>query len=993
MNKTGARRWLPCAALFFIHTAVVAVGVIEAQPLRPGSSDSVDSPFFGAAPGTTVIVLPFSNVSGNPDDEWLRAGIAETVSVDLNLDGLTVIEGSVVADVVRQAGGSALPDQRLVDIGREVGVTWLVAGDYQRVGDVIRVTARIVEVSTGLVIRSLKLDGRLSEIFDLQDQIAVGLGGGPSSAVGGTRPADRRPTGDPVVGDVDRPALEVSETAGRVVPRSTVARPPPITPSDVTGTVLLEGSAADVAPGRLTAAGFGPVGSGPGVVPSRVGVPPEIDGRLDDDAWRDAVKITEFVQMNPLEGAPATEETEVYLAYDSTNLYVGVYAHYTDMALIRANRVERDQTTRDDKLTLYFDPFMDQQRAYVFSVNGYGVQGDATLQSTGGGRGGRRSGAPGSGGGSPGGDSPGVIPQGDTSWDALFSSAGGLRQDGWMAEVAIPFKSLRYPSRGGGAAHRWGFQIVRNIEGKDERAVWSPVSRGIVGFLSQMGTLDGMTSLSTSRNIELLPTVTAIQAGSLDMSRGSFVDDDFSPEAGLSVKYGITSNLTADFTVNPDFSQIESDQPQIDVNQRFPLFFSELRPFFLEGQEIFNVLAPITYVHTRTIIDPRVGAKLTGKIGASTIGVLVADDEAPGKRDDPTDPAFGQTAQVAIGRYRYDLYGESFIGGLLSDREFLDGYNRVASLDSQFRIGSTNRLNVMGSRSLTREEDGQELSGWTLGTAYRHNGRNFSYIAFMWNVHPDFRNQVGFVRRTDERTLQTNVSYRWWPENWLINWGPRVGYQRNHDFKGTLQDEDVGGGVDFAFARSITAGVGADRVLERFGGIDFWKWNYSTNFNVNTSRLVSVEGRLNWGDGIFFSANPFLGRSINGRILSSIRPFTRLQADFSVDFSHLTDPRTDAEVFDIKIFRTFTTYQFTERFLVRNIMEYNTFDRTLDANLLFTYRVNSGTVLYVGYDDHYQQGDFLDFGETLAERFLVRDSRLERTNRAFFAKFSYLFRF
>jgi hypothetical protein len=236
------------------------------------------------------------------------------------------------------------------------------------------------------------------------------------------------------------------------------------------------------------------------------------------------------------------------------------------------------------------------------------------------------------------------------------------------------------------------------------------------------------------------------------------------------------------------------------------------------------------------------------------------------------------------------------------------------------------------------------------------------------------------------------VAYRWWPEHWLTNWGPRANYERNYDFDNVLQDEVVGGGLDFAFARSVTASVGANRALERFGGIDFWKWNYSTQFSVNTSRLVSLEGSFNWGDGIFFSSNPFLGRSTGGRLLSSFRPFSRLQADVSVDFSDLKNPVTNTEIFDVKIFRTFTTFQFTERFLLRNITEYNTFDKALDTNVLFTYRVNSGTVLFVGYDDHYRQGDFIDFGDTLAERFLT-SNRLERTNRAFFTKFSYLFRY
>ena len=338
--------------------------------------------------------------------------------------------------------------------------------------------------------------------------------------------------------------------------------------------------------------------------------------------------------------------------------HFGFYVHYSDPSLIRAYRVDRDRIMLDDKMSVYFDTLLDQQRAFVFSVNGYGIQGDSLMGGRGGGFGG--------------------VPRGDPSWDALFDSAGVLVADGWTAEISIPFKSLRYPSRGSGEPHTWGFQIARSIGSKNETVVWSPVFRSISGFLTQMGVLQDIVSLSTSRNLEILPTFTGIQVGSLDTTTGVFADDDVTPEGGLTVKYGIASNLTADLTVNPDFSQIESDRPQIEVNRRFPLFFLELRPFFLEGQEVFSTRGSANLVHTRTIVDPRYGGKLTGKVGKTTLGVLVADDQAPGKRDDPADPAFGQTAQFFVGRVRYDMYTESYIGAIVTDREFMDAYNRVA---------------------------------------------------------------------------------------------------------------------------------------------------------------------------------------------------------------------------------------------------------------------------------------------------------------------------
>ena len=213
---------------------------------------------------------------------------------------------------------------------------------------------------------------------------------------------------------------------------------------------------------------------------------PSIDGRLDDPAWTTATHVTRFVQTRPAEGEPASEGTDVYIAYDSERLYFGFHAHYSDPRLIRANRVDRDHAAGDDTITVYFDTFLDQQRAYAFSVNGYGVSGDSLIRID------LRA-------GDAGGAADGNAPPGDTSWDALFSTAGQLVDDGWTAEMAIPLKSLRYPARAADEAHAWGFQIVRTIQSKGETVVWAPITRSVSGFMTQMGVLGGITRLSTSR--------------------------------------------------------------------------------------------------------------------------------------------------------------------------------------------------------------------------------------------------------------------------------------------------------------------------------------------------------------------------------------------------------------------------------------------------------------------------------------------------------------
>ena len=734
----------------------------------------------------------------------------------------------------------------------------------------------------------------------------------------------------------------------------------------------------------------------PTIAAQRITQPPSIDGRLDEPVWQTAGRIINFVQQRPLEGAPASEQTEVYVAYDSSNLYFGLYAHYSDPGLVRANRVDRDQTTLDDRITFYLDPFLDQQRAFLFSVNGYGVQGDAIVgvrdQGTGSGRG-RSGGGP---GGGPGGGGPSSgptgseAPTGDPSWDALFSSAGTLVDDGWTAEVAIPFKSLRYPQRGEGEMHRWGFQIVRTIESKDESDVWASISRDVAGFLSQMGILEGMTGLSLSRNLEIMPTAIAIQGSSRETTTGQFVNHN-TAQGGANIKYGLTSNLTLDFTYNPDFSQIETDRPQIEVNQRFPLNYPELRPFFLEGQEIFNIPGPPTHrpVQTRTIVDPQYGAKLTGKIGRTAIGVLIANDEAPGNVDDRNDPVFGKTAQVMLARVRYDLYSESNVGVLVTNREFLDGHSRLAGLDGSLRIGRTHQVSFFALGTNHRDLEGVDRKGHMVEANIRRQGRNLSYFLAHYQISPDFRADTGFIRRVDYKNTTANMSYRWWPESWIINWGPRVNYRLNHDFDDVKQDEQMGMSMDVRFAKSIDVNASVNRDMERFHGIDFWKTRYTFTGDVRTSRRISIGAHVDVGDQIYFEDNPYLGSGANLGLQATLRPTSRLQSEITLDTSRFVDMRgeTDEKIFDVKIWRAFTTYQFTERLLLRNIMEYNTFDKRLLANILATYRVNAGTVFFVGYDARYDQGNRLD------EQLFLDITRLLRTNHAIFTKLQYLFRF
>ena len=978
-------------ALLLAGPAVLAAGsqapVSPAPVLLADEKDRGSSAESERAEARSVMVLPFLNISQDTATDWLGAGIAETVAADFEAQGYVAILGRMDWVSPSQDTPAVFTDPA-VRAARDVGTRFVVTGGYQVVGPSVRITGRLIDGQSGLVIETLTADGTLDDIFALQDQIATGLMAAPRRWR--TSPAPPLGEGEEGAGVTSAGAVN---SGSRNVLRGSRSSDVPAVGGGLSlpvgeGAGLEEQVLRDEGPGdrrigptgRLSSpSGFAPAPAAgilagrPRVAPGRTGQPPTIDGTLDDLVWQRATRITDFVQISPVEGAAASEDTEVFIAFDSAYLYLGMHAHYSNPGMVRANRVDRDRASfGDDTISVYFDTFLDQQRAFVFTLNGYGVQGDSLL---GGGR----------GGGFRGGFSG--VPRGDRSWDALFDSAGTLVDDGWVVEMAIPFKSLRYPATDG--EHRWGFQVARSIQSKNETVVWAPVSRDVSGFLPQMGLLDGLVGLSTSRNLEILPTVTAIQAGSLDRTTGGF-DEDSQPEGGINLKYGVTSNLTLDFTYNPDFSQIESDRPQIEVNQRFPLFFSELRPFFLEGQEIFDIRGPVNFIHTRTIVDPRYGGKLTGKVGKTTLGLLVANDEAPGKVDDPTNPTFGRSANTVLGRVRYDLYSESYVGAIFTDRGFLDSYSRLVGVDSRFRVSPTSSVDFAVLTTQNRDLAGNETSGPMFDGGYRHNGRNLGYSTSLYSIAPDFDTAVGFVRRRDIRRIRNDVSYRWWPESWLINWGPEFDYSRNWNFDDVLEDEEARLRLRMTFAKNVSFSTDVRREMERFGGIDFWKTRYSYNTNVNTSRIFSFGGGVNWGDQVRYSSSPFLGDGSSGRMFMALRPFSRLQSFINFNTSRLLDPLGESEVFDVKIYRAQTTYQFTDRLLLRNILEHNSFSGTLGTNLLITYRVNSGTVFYIGYDDRYQQGDLL-FDDDDEPLFLTSD--FERTNRAFFTKISYLFRY
>jgi hypothetical protein len=457
---------------------------------------------------------------------------------------------------------------------------------------------------------------------------------------------------------------------------------------------------------------------GPDVEIPRIEAEVAIDGVLDEPAWASAARLGGFSQYEPIDGRPAEERTEVLVWYSPSAIHFGIVAHDRQPGRIRATQADRDNIGDDDHVLLYLDTFNDRRRAYFFGVNPLGVQQDG-VRAEGSGSAGRMFG----GGGL------------DTSPDFLYDSHGRLTPEGYVVEVRVPFKSLRYASS---AEQRWGFNVVRAIQRTGYTDSWTDVRRANASFLTQSGTLTGMHDLRRGVVFEAQPFLTATANGAPRVD-GGFRRADPTAEIGLNARVGFT-NVTLDGTINPDFSQVESDAGQVTVNERFALFFPEKRPFFLEGIELFST--PQQLVYTRRIVAPVGGAKVTGKFGALGVAHLTMIDENV--------DAQGREALFNVTRLRRDFGSNSLVGATFTDRSVLDGgtFNRVAAADVRYVFGGMYYAEAQLGGSWTGGPDVDTRSDPIWQLTVDRTGRRFGFHYSINGVGDDFRSDAGFVNRT-----------------------------------------------------------------------------------------------------------------------------------------------------------------------------------------------------------------------------------------------------
>lgn len=646
-----------------------------------------------------------------------------------------------------------------------------------------------------------------------------------------------------------------------------------------------------------------------------------IDGRLDDPAWRDAPVLTGFTQFEPVEGAGASQRTEVRLLVMDDGVYVGIHAFDDDPDGIRATLARRDAYGRtDDFVRVVLDTFDDQRRAFVFQVNPLGIQGDGLWVEGRGGRG------------------------GPVDWnpDFLWESAGTVAADGFVAEMKIPFKSLRFPAL---PVQDWGIQVTRRIQRNGYESSWAPVTSNEANQLAQSGRLVGLKDLDPGLFMEINPVVTGSRAGAFDEDAGRLLRDPAAGDVGLNVTYGLTSNLTLDGTVNPDFSQVEADAGQITVNERFALRLPEKRPFFLEGTDIFSM--PQQLVYTRSIANPVGAAKLSGKVGGVSVAYLGAVDDVS-----------GANPLVNLIRVKGDVGRSSTVGLVYTDRtQPGETFNRVVGADGRFVLGGRYTVDVLAAGSADGRLDDATAWGSMFLARVNRSSRSLSMSASFEDVSDAFRARSGYLRRVGVSEAEARIGYTFRGGSGALveNWGPSL------EVEGTWNRDDFWAGrgpeesqLQFNLSASFRGNVGGFLSFSR-SAFSFRPERYEGLFvggsdgqpgpafapdadlfgDLDAVRLrswISTWDKVRFGLGASWNETPIFERSAGlpadrasawgADVDVTLQPTDAFQATVGARHSTITRQRDGSTYSSATIPRLEARYQFSRSLFVRGIGEY-----------------------------------------------------------------------
>ena len=922
-----------------------------------------------STPPDRIAVIPFANITGNTADNWIGIGIAETLTVEL--------ERATSRTVIRMNDDRLLNNgtqEAVVSAGRELNVRWIVSGSYQRMGEQLRLTGRLIESTSGDVLRSARIDGRLDELFALQDQLVAEL-------QMGFAPQQER-------------MAERERTAAR---STTITRTPQTSPLDPSVAANTNQTAPFTVEETVTVTGASPIdGPPPPVAPAtisrdaegratvravRLTEPLEIDGILNEPMYDAVESFSGFIQQVPDEGAPATERTEAWVFFDDSNVYVsGRLWDSAPESQWVANEMQRDsfQLINNESFSVVFDTFYDRRNGLAFLINPLGGIYDYEITDEG---------------------------RPNRDWNPVWNIKTGRFDGGWTVEMEIPFKSLRFRP---GLDQVWGLQLGRRIRWKNESVYLTPVaiSAGPGLFrLSAAGTLAGLEVPSGNRTFEIKPY--AIGSLATDRNASPAITNELNGNAGVDLKYGVTQNLTADFTYNTDFAQVEVDEQQVNLT-RFSLFFPEKREFFLESRGTFDFgqsvrfgtssgpggarrgggffgssNAPTVFFSRRIglqggqTVPILGGGRLTGKAGDFTVGALNI------QTDDALSGAAAST-NFTVMRIKRDILRRSQIGGIFTGRSVSTkgpGGNQVYGLDAAFSFYDNVNFTGYYTKSQTSGLVGDDES---YQAAFTYNGDLYAFQLDHLLVGDNFNPEIGFMRRDDFRRTYTAAQYSPRPQSLdairQFTWRGTLDYTTsastglietrisqlsfNTEFENSdqfnLDVQDSYELLDVPF--QITPDVAIP-----IGGYSFA--DYYVSYALGSQRLIS--GTISLQRGSFFSGDITAVGYRRGRV-EITRQFS-ISPGISINNIDLPQGR-----FTTKLVTSRFTYTLTPRMFFGGLLQYNSSTNALSSNLRLRWEYQPGSELFVVYND-------------------VRDTELRSTpllqNRAFIIKFTKLLRF
>lgn len=701
--------------------------------------------------------------------------------------------------------------------------------------------------------------------------------------------------------------------------------------------------------------------------PAFLNTSPAIDGVLDEAAWQAApLPLGSWVSYNPLFGEQVAQQTQVWVAYDNQNIYFAFRCMDPEPDKIKSSVSRRDSLWSDDWVGLSLDAIGGGQNSYDMFVNPNGIQGDIFNSATAG---------------------------ESSSVDWVWESAGRRTNQGYEVEIRLPLKSIRFSS---GKQIRMGVLFWRHISRLGISVSWPSLPPGRSLFTRHAPLV--FENLKAPLKLDLIPNLT--YAWSQQKAEpGQWAHGDSRLDAGLTFKYGFGASITLDGTFRPDFSQVESDAYQIEVNQRYPVFYSEKRPFFMEGMGLFELAGSggdanlRTAVHTRRIADPLYGAKLTGSAGKFNFATLLAADRAPGRGDVPPELA-GADKLFNIARATYSLGNGSYVGGLMVDTKFGPEYNRAAAGDIFMRIGEHHRWSATLIETRTRRaNDRSRQSGRGGQLNYGYDSRRYSSNLQLEHFDTGFNLDTAFYNRTGYTGANFYFGRSFYPDQkqwpWFKRFVPFVSATGGRDRPQGGNEYIALAGFRFYFTRQGYLHLDAGRAQIPWRLREFPFRFYRIMSDVQLYRWLHLVGRIFLFPraAYFDPKNPSPGKQLTLGVNATFQTSEKLRQEFSYDRDALSPLAGGGRIYAVNIVNFRNTYQFDRSFSARAILRYDSSKNRILGDLLGAWELVPGTVAYIGY------GAIFERRSWEGGAWIHNQGDYMSTRRGLFFKLSYLYSF